>query len=143
MKDNKPANRIFPLKIKIKYITIIRSFTKNMKINIYTNNCLQLEGRVTKVREYSENKAANVTIAVEPSEQNAESSYIQTKSFSPSCYNTLKPGMKIRVFGHITQNSYTKKSGEKVYATDVIADFIEFLEAKSVVEAREAAKIMF
>ena len=47
--------------------------------------------------------------------------------------------MLVKLYGHVAPGSYTK-DGKIVYTQDLITDKIEFLESKSVVEAREAAK---
>ncbi|MBO5435329.1 hypothetical protein J6A31_05890 [bacterium] len=115
-----------------------------MKISTYTNNSLQLQGRITAVKEYSEGKAANVTIAVDNGKDkngNArDASFIQLKSFTPASYNAIKTGMKVRIFGHVAPSQY-EKDGEPVYTQDLVADYIEFLESKAIVDAREAAKV--
>lgn len=114
-----------------------------MKISAFTNNHLELQGRIANAREYSEGKAANITIAVDngTGEDGAQKdpSFIQLKSFTPATYNQLKQGMLVRVYGHITTGNYPK-DGKTVYTTDLVADYIEFLESKAVIEAREAMK---
>lgn len=114
-----------------------------MKINQYTNNQLQLQGRVASVKEYSAGKAANVTLAIDNGKDKdgnqRDPQYIQLKSFTPASYNAVKVGMKVRVYGHVAPNKYDK-NGETVYDTDLVADYIDFLESKATVDAREAAK---
>lgn len=44
----------------------------------------------------------------------------------------LRQGTKIVLQGSIRTGSYTNKDGQKVYTTDVIADYIEFAEIKAV-----------
>lgn len=114
-----------------------------MKINTYTNNSLKLSGRIAAINEYSKDKAANVTVAVDNGVDKdgapKKPSYIQLKSFTPACYNAAKVGMLVDVYGHVTTNSY-EKDGETKYNTDLVADFIEFRESKATVDAREAAK---
>lgn len=114
-----------------------------MKINVFTNNRLELQGRISKINEYSAGKAANVTLAIDNGKDkdgnDRPTSFIQTKSFTPSCYNELKVGMKVRIHGHIAPGSY-QKGTETIYTQDIVADFIEFLESKAAVDAREAAK---
>lgn len=114
-----------------------------MKISAFTNNSLQLQGRVSAVREYSKDRAANVTIAVDNGKDKGgvqrEPSFIQLKSFTPASYNNVQVGMKVRIYGHIATSRY-EKDGETVYNTDLIADYIDFLESKAVVDARAAVK---
>lgn len=116
-----------------------------MKINVHTNNQVILEGRLAAIKEYSKDKAANVVITIESGvDQNGQQrkpNFISTKSFTPACYNACKVGMKARIYGHLGPNKYTdEKTGEEVFGIDVIADYIEFIESKAVVDAREAAK---
>jgi single-stranded DNA-binding protein len=47
--------------------------------------------------------------------------------------------MLVMVAGHLKNNSY-EKNGEKIYSLDIVADSVEFLESKAVVDARENAK---
>lgn len=114
-----------------------------MKITTYTNNRLELQGRIAAINEYSKDKAANVTLAIDNGVDKdgtpRKPSYIQLKSFTPASYNAAKVGMKVNVYGHITPNEYVK-DGEKQYNTDLVADYIESLESKATVDAREAAK---
>jgi len=42
----------------------------------------------------------------------------------------FRKGMRIALNGRIQTGSYTNKSGNKVYTTDVIADSVEFCESK-------------
>ena len=114
-----------------------------MKITSYSNNKLELIGRVSNVKEYSEGKAANVSIAVDNGKDAngiaREAIFIQLKSFTPASYNTLKTGMLVQVIGHVAPSKY-EKDGKPVYNTDLVADYIIFLESKETVVAREAAK---
>lgn len=113
-----------------------------MKINFNTNNSIQMQGRIASVKEYSAGKAANFTVAVDNGKDkdgNELTQFIQLKSFLPSCYNMLKVGMKVRVYGHIQPNKY-EKNGEMVYEQDLVSDFVEFLESRTVTEEREQRK---
>lgn len=111
-----------------------------MKYSINPCNSLQLQGNIVRVNEFSKNKAASFIVAIrngKNSDGNERApQFIELKSFSPSCYNRLKVGMKVRVYGHISPNRY-EKNGETVYSTDLVAEFIDFLESKATVEARE------
>ena len=112
-----------------------------MNINIDTNNHIEFKGRVVEIHEYSKDKAANITISVENKLKNGtvKNANIQTKCFTPAAYNATKVGMLVKLYGRVMPGSYTK-DGKIVYTQDLIIDYIEFLESKSVVEAREAAK---
>lgn len=113
-----------------------------MRINMFTNNRLELEGRIAAVKEYSPGKAANVTIAVDNGKDKngdaKKASFIQLKSFTKDVYSLLETGMKVHIYGHIATTEYETKDGVKKYGTDLIADCIEFLESKSVVNSRAA-----
>lgn len=132
-----------------------------MKISTYTNNQIILEGRIANINEYSKNKAANVTITVDNGKDKngvqRAPAFIQTKSFTPASYNAARVGMKVRIYGHIMPNNHKKdhvaviekqngvdvaviKDNVEVYETDLICDYIDFLESKATVESREAAK---
>lgn len=112
-----------------------------MTIQYDTGNHTEFEGRVVEVHEYSKGKAANITVSVENKLKNGtiKSMNIQTKCFTPAMYNTIKTGMLVKLYGHVTPGSYVK-DGLTVYTQDLITDYIKFLESKAVVEAREAAK---
>ena len=112
-----------------------------MTIQVDTGNHCEFKGRVVEVHEYSKDKAANITVSVENKMKNGQTktANIQTKCFTPAAYNATKVGMLVKLFGHIAPGGY-KKGDQMVYTQDVITDYIEFLEAKSVVKAREAAK---
>ena len=45
-----------------------------------------------------------------------------------NCEKYLKKGRMVGVTGRIQTGSYTNKNGDKVYATDIVADRVEFLE---------------
>lgn len=114
-----------------------------MNVNIRSNNLVVLEGRITYLNEYSKGKAANITVAVEngkaPDGSDRPASFIQTKSFTPTCYNTLKLKMMVRIYGHIAPSRY-EKEGKDVFKQDIIADYVEFMETKATVQAREMAE---
>ncbi len=114
-----------------------------MKISMYNNNNLQLEGRVANVKEYARDKAANIVLAIEAGKGKdgipKEAQFIQLKSFVPASYNNMRKGMKVRVYGHISTSRY-EKGGQMVYSTDLVADFVRFLETRKQAEGREACK---
>lgn len=51
----------------------------------------------------------------------------------------LKQGTKIAVEGRIQTGSYTNKTGDKVYTTDVVVEELEFAESKAK-DSQEAPK---
>lgn len=114
-----------------------------MKVNMFTNNHFELQGRITDIHEYSAGKAANITIAVDNGKDKdnnpRETSFIQLKSFTPTSYNQCKKGMLVRAYGHIGTSKYTK-DGQTIYSTDLVCDYADFLESKTIVEAREASR---
>jgi len=114
-----------------------------MKISIYENNDVSLRGRISRIKEYSAGKAANVTITIDNGKDKDGNKrapiFIQTKCFNPAMYNACQEGMLVNIRGHLDPNSY-EKDGEKSYSLDVIADYITFLESKAVVDARAAEK---
>ena len=115
-----------------------------MKVTINTNNMARLKGRVASVKEISVDKCAVVTIAVDNGKDkdgnDRGDDFIDVKCFHPATYGQIKKGMLVEAYGRIKPNKY-EKNGETVYSTDIVADCIEFLESRSVVEAREAGKI--
>ena len=50
----------------------------------------------------------------------------------------LKQGSKILLSGHIQNNNYTNKEGQKVYSVQVIAGEIEFAESKKQDESNKS-----
>ena len=106
-----------------------------MKINVFSNNMLQLQGRVVSVNEYVAGKVANVTVAI-ANGRNTNTQFISLKSFAPASYSRVKIGTMVRIFGHISPNKY-EKDGVIKYETDLVADYLEFLESKATVEARK------
>ncbi len=113
-------------------------------MNTYNNNSYHLQGRISAINEYSPGKACNISLAIDNGKDEKgntrEPSYIQTKSFTPKTYNELKNGMLIGIYGHIVPNTYTNKEGTKVFALDLVADYIDFLESKATVTRRESMK---
>lgn len=106
-------------------------------MNINPHNVLILEGRISQFKEYSAGKAANISLAIDNNGKDV--TYLSVKSFAPTVYKELAIGMKIRIYGHVSASSY-EKNGQKIYATDLIADNIEFLESKATIRSRSVAK---
>lgn len=102
------------------------------------NNAIQLHGRVARINEYCAGKVAGITIAI-PDANGHGTNFVQVKSFKPGCYNHLKVDMMVHAYGHIETGRY-KKDGKTVFAQDIVADDIEFLENKASVDIRGAAK---
>ena len=107
-------------------------------------NKVILMGRLTKDPEirYSQGDTstavARYTIAVERrmrrqgEEQTAD--FISCVSFGKTAEfveKYLKQGVKIAGCGRIQTGSYTNKTGQKVYTTDVVLEEVEFAESKN------------
>jgi single-stranded DNA-binding protein len=113
-----------------------------MRTTINTNNNINMIGRVTKVTEFGKD-VASITLALDNGRDKEgneiKDTFVDVKSFDPSVYKNLKVGMLVYVAARFKNSSHVK-DGEKVYNLDVIANCIQFLESKAVVEARENAK---
>lgn len=113
-----------------------------MRTMIRTNNDITLMGRVLRITEFGKD-VASVTLALDNGRdkegEEIKDTVVDVKCFEPKVYNNLKVGMLVLVKSHFKNSKY-QKDGQDVYALDVIADHIEYLESKAVVEAREAAK---
>lgn len=116
-------------------------------------NCVMLSGRLTRdpdVRwsQGQEQKCvARYTLAVDrrykkEGEQSAD--FISCVAFGKSgefAEKYLHKGTKIEIRGHIITGSYTNKSGQKVYTTDVAIDEQEFAESKKEQPAEQTADL--
>lgn len=115
-----------------------------MNIKFNTHNTLQLQGRIASVKEYSAGKAARISLAIDNGKDKngnqRDTQYLQLKNFSPSCYNMIRKGMKVQIYGHVQPNVY-EKDGTTIYDTDLVADYVEFLEPRTVAEEREQRKM--
>ncbi|MBQ9791200.1 MAG: single-stranded DNA-binding protein [Clostridia bacterium] len=49
------------------------------------------------------------------------------RQFAETCHKYLKKGSKVGIVGSIQNRSYTAADGSKRYATDIVADEVEFL----------------
>ena len=107
-------------------------------------NKVILMGRLTKDPEIkyaqgsSSTAIARYTLAVERKfkcqgdEQSAD--FISCVSFGKTAEfveKYLKQGTKVTACGRIQTGSYTNKSGQKIYTTDVLLEEIEFAESKN------------
>lgn len=114
-----------------------------MNVFINTHNRIELLGRILSVREFSPGKAANITIAVkngvDKKGQPRPDMKIDVKSFTPSSYNICSVGSLVTIVGHINAGSY-KKDDKVIFTTDLVADYIEFLESKDLVDRRNFIK---
>lgn len=55
-----------------------------------------------------------------------------------NCYKYLKKGSKIGIIGSIQTRSYEGNDGTKRYATDIVAEEVEFLTSKNATNTEEA-----
>jgi single-strand DNA-binding protein len=62
------------------------------------------------------------------------------RGLADHCHKYLKKGNKCAVVGMLQTRSYDAQDGSKRFATEVVADEIEFLNAKKPEEAKEEPK---
>lgn len=104
-------------------------------------NNVVLIGRLTKDPEvrYTQGQmaVATFTVAIDrPVKQGQEkkADFPRVTCFgrtAENCERFLQKGRKVAVQGRIQTGSYTDKSGQTVYTTDVVANVVEFLEQAS------------
>lgn len=104
-------------------------------------NNVVLIGRLTRDPEvrYTQGQmaVATFTVAIDrPAKQGQEkkADFPRVTCFgrtAENCERFLQKGRKVAVQGRIQTGSYTDKSGQTVYTTDVIATVVEFLEQAS------------
>lgn len=82
-------------------------------------------------------KVCNLTVAVNRRDLkqggNLEADFIPVvcwRGLAENCAKYLKKGSKVGVSGSINVRRYEDKSGSKRYATEVLADEVEFLDRK-------------
>lgn len=109
------------------------------KENIMNN--VSLVGRLTKEPElkYTQNGVAvcNFTLAINRPFKNAngenEADFIMIQVWRKSAENAanfLKKGSQAAVNGRINTRHYENDKGDRVYVTEVVADFVQFLDSK-------------
>jgi len=109
------------------------------KENIMNN--VSLVGRLTKEPElkYTQNGVAvcNFTLAINRPFKNAngenEADFIMVQVWRKSAENAanfLKKGSQAAVNGRINTRHYENDKGDRVYVTEVVADFVQFLDPK-------------
>lgn len=104
-------------------------------------NSVTLIGRLTRdpdIRYTSNNMAvASFSIAIDrPVKQGEEkkADFPRIKVFgrvAESCEKYIYKGSKVGIEGRIQTGSYQNRDGQTVYTTDVIANRVEFLDARS------------
>lgn len=103
-------------------------------------NIVLLIGRLTKdpdVRYTTQTQTAvaTFTLAVNrPYSKEKEADFIRIVVYgkpAENCGTYIKKGSLVGVQGRIQTGSYKKENGDTVYTTDVIAERVEFLDARS------------
>lgn len=105
-------------------------------------NKIILMGRLVRdpevrVVQSNNTKVAGFSIAVNrkyKKQGEAEADFFNCTAFGKNAdfvENYLKQGTKILVTGRVQNESYTNKEGQKVYATKIMVDEMEFAESKS------------
>lgn len=104
-------------------------------------NTVSLVGRLTRdpeVRYTSTQMAvARFSIAIDrPAKEGGEKqtdfpNIVVFGKQAENCERYLAKGRKVAINGRIQTGSYTDKEGRKVYTTDVVANYVEFLDSAS------------
>ena len=102
-------------------------------------NTVSLIGRLTRdpeVRYTSTQMAvARFSIAIDrPAKEGGEKqadfpNIVVFGKQAETCERYLAKGRKVAINGRIQTGSYTDKEGRKVYTTDVVANYVEFLDS--------------
>lgn len=101
-------------------------------------NKVMLIGNLTKDPEINTTSSGvsvcSFSIAVSRRFANAEGereadffNIVVWRQFAETCHKYLKKGSKVGIVGSIQNRSYTAADGSKRYATDIVADEVEFL----------------
>ena len=98
-------------------------------------NKVILMGRLTRDAETfgQKSKVARITLAVDRSYGENETDFFNCVSFGKQAEfveKYLKKGIKVLVTGRLQNNTYEDKQGNKVTATQIITEEIEFAESK-------------
>ena len=103
---------------------------------IYLNNTVQI-GRLTKDLDLQYTKAdkavVKFTLAVARKYNKDETDFIRCVAWEKTAENMKKyvgKGSLIGIEGSIQTDSYVKDDGTRVYTTEVICQFVQFLESK-------------
>ena len=94
-----------------------------------------LMGRLTREPEMygQKTKVARFTLAVDRSYGEDETDFFNCVSFGKQAEfveKYLKKGTKVLITGRLQNNSYEDKQGNKVTATQIITEEVEFCESK-------------
>ena len=98
-------------------------------------NKVILMGRLTREPEMfgQKTKVARFTLAVDRTYGEVETDFFNCVSFGKQVEfveNYLKKGIKVLITGRLQNNNYEDKQGNKVTATQIITEEIEFAESK-------------
>lgn len=100
-------------------------------------NTVVLIGRLTddpKIRTTQTGmKVADFRIAVDRQSKDQQADFLNCVAFGKTADFVgayLTKGRKIGLIGRIQTGSYTNKDGQKVYHTDIVAERVEFCDAK-------------
>lgn len=111
------------------------------------NTCI-LIGRLTKNPEtrYTTNNIAvtTFTLAVDRigSEETDFINIVVWNKQAENCNKYLEKGSKVAVDGRIQTRNYEDKKGDKKYITEVVAEYVQFLDTKSNVKKEPNYKDM-
>lgn len=102
-------------------------------------NTVSLIGRLTRDPEVRYTPAqmavARFSIAIDrPAKEGGEKqadfpNIVVFGKHAENCERYLAKGRKVAINGRIQTGSYTDKEGRKVYTTDVVANYVEFLDS--------------
>ena len=98
-------------------------------------NKIILMGRLTREPEMfgQKTKVARFTLAVDRNYGENETDFFNCVSFGKQAEfveKYLKKGTKILLTGRLQNNTYEDKQGQKVTATQIISEEVEFCESK-------------
>lgn len=114
-------------------------------------NKVLLTGNITRDVEYNTTTTGmavcKFSLAVQRKFKNAEGKHdtdffniVAFKTLADLCHNYVKKGSKIGIIGSIQNRSWKDKEGNTKYATDIIADEVEFLSSKGEDESKAPEK---
>ena len=100
-------------------------------------NIVTIIGRLTRdadIRQITNGKMAAFTVAVDRTAKDGGADFIRVIAFGKTAEIVEKythKGKQVGVTGRIQTSEYTDKNGNKVKATDVVADRVELLGGKN------------
>lgn len=116
-------------------------------------NNVALIGRLTRDPElrYTTSQMAVATFSVaidrpRRADREKETDFPRVTVFgkqAENCEKYLAKGMMVAIQGRLQTGSYTNKSGDKVFTTDVVSERVEFIEWKDAKQSNGTAKAAF